>query len=84
MAAVARALSVPTVASEEAKVLYEHLPGRIAANDRRNAVASVVLLRLDGNVWLARMRKDGFFRASRYGFEGAVPPDVVFAPSLMW
>lgn len=80
MAAAAHALSVPAAASEEAKVLYEHLPGRIAANDRRNAVASaLVLLRLDGSMWLARMRKDGLFRASRYGFDSGCLKKIVAA-----
>lgn len=80
MAAAARALSVPTATHEEAKVLYEHLPGHIAANDRRNAVASaLVLLRLDGSKWLARMRKDGLFRASRYGFDGGCLQKIVAA-----
>jgi hypothetical protein len=80
MAAAARTLSLPATTSKEAKVLYKDLPGLIAANDRRNAVASVlVLLRLDGRKWLARMRRDGLFRASRYGFDGDCLKKIVAA-----
>jgi hypothetical protein len=80
MVVAAHALSVPAATSEEATALYAHIPGHIAANDRRNAVAYVlVLLRLDGSGWLARMRKDGLFRASRYGFDGDCLKKVVAA-----
>jgi hypothetical protein len=71
MATAAHVLSVPAATSKEAKALYKDIPGLIAANERRKSVASVlVLLRLDGRKWLARMRNDGLFRASRYGFNG--------------
>jgi len=71
MAAAARALPPPTATDEEAETLYKRLAGRIAANDHRGAVASTLaLLRLDGSAWLARMRKEGLLRASRYGYDG--------------
>lgn len=80
MAVAARALPAPAAAQDEARALYDALARSIAANDRRNAVASVLaLLRLDGMVWLARMRKDGLFRASRYGFDGRCLRKVVGA-----
>jgi hypothetical protein len=80
MAVAAHTLPVPTVTREEAKALYERLPGHIAANDRRNAVASaLLLLRLNGSEWLARMRKDGLFRASRYGYDGGCLKKIVGA-----
>ena len=59
MATVAHALQAPAATHAEAKLLYKRLPGYINANDHRNAVASVLaLLRHDGSVWLARMRRD--------------------------
>lgn len=80
MAITAHTLPVPAVTREEAKTLYEGLPGHIAANDRRNAVASALaLLRLDGSAWLARMRKDGLFRASRYEYDGGCLKKIVGA-----
>lgn len=80
MVANARALPVPTATPEEARALYEGLPQRIAADDRRTAVASALaLLRLDGRVWLARMRKDGLLRGSRYGFNGGCLKKIVGA-----
>lgn len=80
MAVAAHTLPVPAATREEAKALYERLPGHIAANDRRNAVASALaLLRLDGSAWLARMRKDGLFRASRYGYDGGCLKKIVGA-----
>jgi len=80
MAAGALAMSVPVATKKESKALYNLLPGQIAANDRRNAVAAVlVLLRLDGSAWLQRMRNDGLFRASRYGFDGSCLKKIVAA-----
>ena len=80
MAAAAQALPAPTATREEAKALYERLAGCIAANDRRDAVASTLaLLRLDGSTWLARMRKDGLLRASRYGYDGGCLKKIVAA-----
>lgn len=80
MVVVARCLPVPAATREEAKALYDGLPGRIAANDRRTAVASaLVLLRLNGSAWLARMRKDGVFRASRYGYDSGCLKKIVGA-----
>lgn len=70
MAAVACNLQVPEATQAEAKVLYKRLRGYIDANDHRNAVASVLaLLRHDGSLWIARIRRDGLFRASRYGYD---------------
>lgn len=80
MAATARDLPVPIVTREEATTLYEGLPGHIAANDRRKAVASVLsLLRLDSSTWLSRMRKESLFRASRYGYNGGCLKKIVGA-----
>lgn len=78
MAVAAHSLQPPSATSAEAKSLYERLPGHIAANDRRIAVASTLaLLCLDGRAWLARMRKDGVFRASRYGYNNGCLKKVV-------
>lgn len=80
MTAAALALPVPAAASKDAEMMYKNLPGLIFANDRRNAVASVlVLLRIDGSKWLALMRNEGLFRASRYGFEGDCLKKIVAA-----
>jgi hypothetical protein len=80
MATATLALPVPTATIKEVKVLYKDVPGLIAANDRHSAAAYVlVLLRLDGSKWLARMRKDGLFRASRYGFDGGCLKKIVEA-----
>jgi hypothetical protein len=80
MTTAALALPAPTGTSKEAKALYKDLPGLINANDRHNAAACVlVLLRLDGSKWLARMRNDGLFRASRYGFDGGCLKKIVEA-----
>lgn len=80
MAQAARSLAAPAATPDEANALYGALPGRIAANDRRAAVASVLaLLRLDGDAWLSRMRRDGIFRASRHGYDGACLKKVVVA-----
>lgn len=78
MAAGAFAMPVPVATKKESMALYILLPGQIAANDRRNAVVAVlVLLRLDGSAWLQRMRNDGLFRASRYGFDGSCLKKIV-------
>lgn len=80
IAAAADALEAPAATRTEAKALYERLPGYIGANDHRNAVASALtLLRVDGSVWLARMRKDGLFRASRYGYKDGCLKKIVGA-----
>jgi hypothetical protein len=80
MAVAAHTLPLPAITREEANTLYEGLPGHIAANDRRNAVAAALtLLHLDGSAWLARMRKDGLFRASRYGYDGGCLKKIVEA-----
>lgn len=48
MAVAAHTLPLPAITREEANTLYEGLPGHIAANDRRNAVAAALtLLHLD-------------------------------------
>lgn len=39
----------------------------------------LALLRLDGSVWLPRMRNDDLFRASCYGFDGACLKKIVTA-----
>lgn len=80
MTTAALALPVPTGTKKEAKALYKELPGFIKANDRHNAAAyMLVLLRLDGTHWLARMRNDGLFRASRYRFDGGCVKKIVAA-----
>ena len=80
MAVAAHTLPLPAITREEVNTLYEGLPGHIAANDRRNAVAAALtLLHLDGSAWLARMRKDGLFRASRYGYDGGCLKKIVEA-----
>ena len=80
MASAAHALQAPSASRAEAKALYARLPGYIAINDRRVAVASTLaLLYLDGSAWLARMRKDGLFRASRYGYDSGCLKKVVEA-----
>ncbi len=80
MAAAAHVLQVPVATRTEAKALYKRLPGYIAANNRRDAVASTLaLLCLDGNMWLARMRNDGLLRASRYGYDGGCLQKIVGA-----
>ena len=80
MAAAAHALQAPVATHTEAKALYKRLPEYIAASNRRDAVASTLaLLRLDGSMWLARMRNDGLFRASRYGYNGGCLKKIVRA-----
>lgn len=80
MAAVARNLQVPEATQAEAKKLYKQLRGYIDANNHRNAVASVLaLLRLNSRVWVARMRRDGLFRASRYGYDSGCLKKIVGA-----
>lgn len=80
MTAAALTKLAPVATSKEAKNLYKSLPDLIAASDRRTAVASVlVLLRLDGAKWLPRMRNDGLFRASRYGFDCGALRKIVAA-----
>lgn len=80
MADIAHTLPVPIGTDEEARSLYEGLPGYIVANDRRKAVASALtLLRFDGSAWLACMRKDGLFRASRYGYDSGCLKKIVWA-----
>lgn len=80
MGAAAKVVQAPVATVDEAKALYQRLPGYISANDHRNAVAcTLALLRLEGSVWLARMRKDGLFRASRYGYDSRCLMKIVAA-----
>lgn len=80
MVARAHTLSIPIETSGQASVLYELLPASIGANNRRSALAySLALMRLEGAGWVARMRKDGLFRASRYGFDGGCLKKIVQA-----
>ncbi|MPS81654.1 MAG: endonuclease [Achromobacter sp.] len=80
MSAAAQSLPPPVGSRAEAKLLYGRLRGYIAENDRRCAVASTLtLLRHNGPEWLARMRKDGLFRASRYGYDGSCVKKIVEA-----
>lgn len=80
MPTAALTLPVPTATRKEAKAIYKEVPGFIKANNRHKAVAYVlVLLRLDGSEWLARMRNDGLFRASRYDFDGGCLKKIMAA-----
>ncbi|GEQ78072.1 hypothetical protein CTTA_5077 [Comamonas testosteroni] len=78
MLTTAISLPPPACTSEEAKATYHSLSGHIASNDHANAAASMLaLLRLDSKKWLARMRKDGLFRASRYGYKDSCLKKIV-------
>lgn len=80
MNASALALPAPVATDAEAKAEYQRLSEYMSAKDHRNAVASTLaLLRLDGSKWLARMRRDGLFRASNYGYDGGCSKKVVGA-----
>lgn len=80
MIMTAKKLEKPTATKGEAGAVYSSLADLITANDRRVAVASTLaLLLLDGSVWLGQMRKDGMFRASRYGYNSACVKKVVAA-----
>ncbi len=70
----------PTATKVEAEKLLKSVPGLIATNDHRMAVASTLVLILhDGEHWLAKMRREGMFRASRYGYNGKCLRKVVGA-----
>ncbi len=70
----------PTTTKSERRAVLDALPGLLGSSDHKTAVATVlalVLLAPDDSI--TKMRKEGVFRASRYGFHAGCLKKVVDA-----
>lgn len=77
---VAKTVEMPTATKGEADALLKTVPALIGSNDHKAAVATTLsLILLDAERWLAKIRKEGIFRASRYGFNAGCLRKVVTA-----
>ena len=76
----AKTVERPTATKADANAALKAIPILIGANDHKAAVATTLALILhDAERWLPRMRREGMFRASRYGFGAACLKKVVRA-----
>lgn len=76
----AKTLERPMATKAVADAALKTIPTLIGANDRKAAVATTLaLILLDAERWLPRMRREGMFRASRYGFNAGCLTKVVTA-----
>jgi len=76
----AKSLDKPTATKAEADALLKTIPTLIDSNNHKGAVATTLsLILLDAERWLAKMRREGMFRASRYGFNAGCLRKVVTA-----
>ena len=70
----------PLATKSERRAVLDALPGLFGASDHKTAVATAMaLVLLDPDESIAKMRKEGVFRASRYGFNAGCLKKVVLA-----
>lgn len=74
----AKTVERPTATKADADAALKTIPALIGANSHKAAVATTLALILhDAERSLARMRREGMFRASRYGFNAGCLKKVV-------
>jgi hypothetical protein len=70
----------PTATKAERRAVLDALPGLLGGSDYKAAVAATLaLVLLDADESIAKMRKEGMLRASRYGFNAGCLKKVVDA-----